>query len=516
MARPKSDEPLQENSGTRQATIADDANHYQSPPDIEKETAGYSASERNNLPLETASRTTRKNSNVVTAGPLVEDKSNEPPDGGYGWVCVACAFCINAHTWGLNSSYGVFLAHYLANNIYPGATYLEFAFVGGLSISQAMFVSPVATSTTRLFGSRTTLLIGVFFETLALIGASFAKEIWQLFLSQGVCFGWGMGFLFVGSVGVPPQWFSKRRSLANATAAAGSGFGGLIYSLAANAMIERISLPWAFRILGILAFSVNTICALLMKDRNKQIGSSQLAFDYKLFKRVEFLLLLGWGFFSMLGYIVLLFSLPNFATSVGLTQKQGSVVGAILNLGQGLGRPPIGYFSDSVGRINMATAMTFLSGLFALVVWIFAKSYGVVIFYALIGGSVAGVFWATIAPVTAEVMGLKRVPAALSIVWLWLVLPTTFSEPIALEIENFDGNYLGTQIFTGFMYIAAAACGWFLRAWKIGELERIAREKEEQSEGNDVATDDSRLGGAEPRKALPSSFVSRLFRWKKV
>lgn len=26
-----------------------------------------------------------------------------PPDGGYGWVCVACCFLINAHTWGVNS-----------------------------------------------------------------------------------------------------------------------------------------------------------------------------------------------------------------------------------------------------------------------------------------------------------------------------------------------------------------------------------------------------------------------------
>ena len=410
----------------------------------------------------------------------------------------------------------MFLAHYLANNIYPGATYLEFAFIGGLSISQAMLVSPIATSTTRIFGSRITLLIGVFFETLALIGASFAKEIWQLFLSQGLCFGWGMGFLFVGSVGVPPQWFTTRRSLANATAAAGSGFGGLIYSLATNAMIERISLAWAFRILGILAFTVNTGCALLMKDRNKQIGSSQLAFDYKMFKQIQYLLLLSWGFFSMLGYIVLLFSLPNFATSVGLTQKQGSVIGALLNLGQGLGRPPIGYFSDSIGRINMAVAMTFLSGLFALVIWIFATSYGVLIFYALIGGAVAGTFWATIAPVTAEVMGLKRVPAALSIVWLWLVLPTTFSEPIALEIRNFDGSYLGAQLFTGFMYIAAAMCGWALRAWKIGEIERRAEGQESQPISVDVVAEGPTENVVRDRKASSSNFIKRLFMIKKV
>ncbi|KAK5239433.1 hypothetical protein LTR16_011936, partial [Cryomyces antarcticus] len=110
-----------------------------------------------------------------------------------------------------------------------------------------------------------------------------------------------MGFLFVGSVGIVPQWFTTRRSLANGIATAGSGFGGLMYSLATNAMIQNISLGWAFRILGTLALVVNFICACLLKDRNKQVGSSQLAFDYCLFKRVEYLLLLGFGFFSMLG-----------------------------------------------------------------------------------------------------------------------------------------------------------------------------------------------------------------------
>ena len=42
-----------------------------------------------------------------------------PPNGGYGWVCVACCFFINGHTWGINSSYGIFLANYLANNVFP-------------------------------------------------------------------------------------------------------------------------------------------------------------------------------------------------------------------------------------------------------------------------------------------------------------------------------------------------------------------------------------------------------------
>lgn len=319
----------------------------------------------------------------------------------------------------------MFLAHYLANDTYPGASYLEYAFVGGLSISSALLVSPLATYTTRIYGTRTTLFTGVFFETLSLIGASFTSQIWQLFLSQGVCFGWGMGFLFVGTVGVVPQWFTKRRSLANGVGTAGSGIGGMVYSLATNAMIQSIGISWAFRILGILAFTVNFICAILIKDRNKAIGASQLAFDYQLLKRKEFLLLLGWGFFSMLGYIVLLFSLPDYAISMGLTAQQGSIVGAVLNLGQGIGRPLVGIFSDTAGRINIAGFLTLICGLFCFIIWINAKDFGVLIFFSLFGGSLAGTFWTTIAPVGAEVIGLKELSSALSVTWLVLVLPTT-------------------------------------------------------------------------------------------
>ena len=438
---------------------------------------------------------------------------DEPPNGGYGWVCTVCCATINAHTWGLNSSYGVFLAHYLANNTFPGASYLEYAFVGSLSISCAMLVSPLATFTTRMYGTRTTLFIGIALETASLIGASFASTIWQLFLSQGICFGFGMGFLFVGSVGIVPQWFTTRRSLANGFATCGSGLGGLVYSLATGAMLQTIGLAWAFRVLGIVACVVNTVCSILVRDRNKAVGSSQLSFDHKLFKRPEYLLLCGYGWFSILAYVVLIFSLANYANAIGLTASQAAIVSALFNLGQAFGRPPIGYFSDSIGRINMAGLMTLLSGVFALLIWIFAKSYGVLVFYALIGGTVAGTFWATVAPVTVEVVGLRDVPSALNLIWLVIVLPCTFSEPIALEIVAGTGEYIGAQLFAGFMYVAAAICMLALRGWKIGEIEGAEKEKNSVAAGGGVVAETISL---KSRKAGRRVMLSRCLKWKKV
>jgi MFS family permease len=455
-----------------------------------------------------------------TEAPNTPIEPDVPPNGGYGWVCTICCATINAHTWGLNSSYGVFLAHYLANNTFPGASYLEYAFVGSLSISCAMLVSPLATFTTRMYGTRFSLLLGVVLETASLIGASFAKTIWQLFLSQGICFGLGMGFMFVASVGIVPQWFTTRRSLANGFSTCGSGLGGLIYSLATGAMIPAIGLAWTFRVLGIVACVVNTICSLLLRDRNKAVGSSQLSFDHQLFRRPEYLLFCGYGWFSILAYVVLIFSLANYANDIGLSASQAALISALFNLGQALGRPPIGYFSDSIGRINMAGLMTLLSGILALVVWVFAKSYGVLIFYALVGGTVAGTFWATVAPVSAEVVGLRGVPSALNLIWLVIVLPCTFSEPIALEIVAGTGEYIGAQVFTGFMYVAAAICMLGLRGWKIGEVEAAERGKDGiggaagngGSEGVVVAETVS----VRSRKAGRKVMLSRCWQWKKV
>ncbi|KAI5818153.1 major facilitator superfamily domain-containing protein [Pyronema omphalodes] len=407
-----------------------------------------------------------------------------PPDGGYGWVCVAAGFMINACTWGVNSSYGVYLAHYLHENVYPGATPLMYAFIGGLSISSSMIIGPLATLCLRKTSTRIVMMAGVFIETGALIAASFSKQIWHLFLTQGVLFGIGMGFLFTGSVGVISQWFAKKRSVATGITAAGSGIGGLIFSLSIRHIITTMGTPWAFRIVAVAIFVNNSICTYFTRDRNKFVNPNQRAFDLAILKRYEFLLTVAWGFFSMLGYVVILFSLPDFATSRGFSKVQGSVLGALLNLSMAFGRPLVGLSSDYYGRLNISGLMTLITGISCFVIWLPAKTFGVALFFSLVNGAVCGTFWTTIAPVCVEVVGLKDLPSALSLMWLSVVLPTTFSEPIGLLLRrpDFENQYLYPQIFSGVMYLAAAGCVYLLRAWKIGDNDRKEKEEEEKRE----------------------------------
>ena len=120
-----------------------------------------------------------------------------PPDGGYGWVCVGCVFTINAFTWGVIASYGVYLAHYLANDVFSGATALDYAYIGGLNFGLSMIVASPVTYLARIWGMHIPMFLGVVMMTGGYIAASFATSIWHLYLTQGALVGLGVGFIFI-------------------------------------------------------------------------------------------------------------------------------------------------------------------------------------------------------------------------------------------------------------------------------------------------------------------------------
>lgn len=54
---------------------------------------------------------------------------------------------------------------------------------------------------------------------------SLCTSYWQVMLAQGLVIGAGSACLFIPSVSVLPQYFVKRRALANGIAASGASFG---------------------------------------------------------------------------------------------------------------------------------------------------------------------------------------------------------------------------------------------------------------------------------------------------
>ena len=257
----------------------------------------------------------------------------------------------------------------------------------------AMLVAPAVTVTARRYGTQAPMLLGIVFQTTGFISASFASGIWHLYLSQGLLVGLGQGFVYIPSIAILSQWFTTKRSLANGISGAGSGVGGIIFSFAASALISHISLAWSLRITAVITASMNLLATLLIRNRNEVIRPPQLGLDRQLLRRYDVLLLLSWGFISMLGYMTLLYSLSDFAISIDIDYTKAASVVAFLNLGTAVGRPLIGISSDKYGRMEVAGILTFVCGVSCFAIWLPANSYGMTVFFALISGAILGVYW---------------------------------------------------------------------------------------------------------------------------
>ncbi|KAJ6044757.1 uncharacterized protein N7446_002951 [Penicillium canescens] len=234
---------------------------------------------------------------------------------------------------------------------------------------------------------------------------------------------------------------------------------------------------------GFCTLAAKLVSSLLLMDRKSSVRPRDKVFNFREYSYVEVILVITWGLLTEPSYIVLLYPLPNYASSVGLSAR------ALLNLGLAVGRLIVGFCSDAFCRINVAAVMTAACGFLCLVLWIPAKTYPVLLIFAITSGTVAGTFWGCVTPVKTEVMGLQRLPSAFSMICLLLVRPTTFAEPIALQIASQSG-YLASQIFVSCMFFCgggASVCA--LRSWKICEIRNKAH-RERQHEFSHGATDE--------------------------
>lgn len=64
-----------------------------------------------------------------------------------------------------------------------------------------------------------------------------------------------------------------------------------------------------------------------------------------------------------------------------------------MNLGIAVGRPLAGLLSDRFGRIEIPCICTLATGFLCFALWIPAKTFGVLTFFSILGGSMLGIFW---------------------------------------------------------------------------------------------------------------------------
>jgi hypothetical protein len=161
-----------------------------------------------------------------------------PPDGGtLAWLQVLAGHLMCFITWGLITSFGVFQSYY---EEILGAAPSVISWIGTIQIFTLLLVGTFSGRASDAGLVHEAVFAGTLMTVFGIFMTSLATEYYQLFLSQGICVGLGMGILYMPGLSVPSSYFKDKKPLAVAIIASGAGSGGLVYPAMVQQLLPRI------------------------------------------------------------------------------------------------------------------------------------------------------------------------------------------------------------------------------------------------------------------------------------
>ncbi|KAH6584444.1 hypothetical protein BASA60_000974 [Batrachochytrium salamandrivorans] len=325
------------------------------------------------------------------------------PDCGYGWVIVASSFMIHCISIGLLSSFGVFQQAYTEVPEFAGSSAVAIAFIGSLGSAGLPLFSIMAGS--GQVHTLHSMQLRCIDSLASLVIASFATEIWHLFIAQGFLLGMGASLTYIPGISIVSDWFIKRRGVAVGIAAAGAGAGGLILGPLLRALISKVGWRWTLRLIGVGGGGILLISAYLLVKRTNTKKNPTI--DLSWFKDKIFLLLYFSSMVSSFAYFVPFFFIPTYSIQHGLTREQGALLVGILNGASGVGRIVLGFVADYIGATNAITMCIAVSTLLVFGLWPVATTFSTILTFVLLFGFFVGGFAALMRTVVAHLFGSK-------------------------------------------------------------------------------------------------------------
>lgn len=360
-------------------------------------------------------------------------------------------FLANFISVGTANTLGVILhgEEYHPSSPFLGVSLFKMGFVAGTAVGFSFSIGPFSNFLITRFGIRAPIALGVFLMVFALEMASLSNQFWQLLLSQGILWGIGSSLCFVPAIGLPSQWFSKRRGIVTGIASAGAPVGAMILSPVFQTVIDKLGVRWALRILGFILLGLGTMTVLLVHPKrraNKPILVSRYkVFDSQIIFIRGYAIYMAFAFIQTFGYATPIIWIPNYASTIGLNAKQGANVVVILNAGNFIGRISAGQLGDRLGALNVLSIYTFFAGLVCVIGWYFTRTFAGLSAFAFFWGLGAGGYWALTVPCTARIVGLPNLGSAVSINFLMNFIPPIFSTSIGTGFIDHTAKMLNVQ-----------------------------------------------------------------------
>ncbi|NXA48616.1 MOT7 protein, partial [Nothocercus julius] len=183
------------------------------------------------------------------------------PDGGWGWTVAFAFFFVEALTYGIIKSFGVFFNDLMESF---DETNSRISWIISICVFVQTFTAPLSTVLSNRFGHRVVVMAGGALISSGMVAASFARTVVDMYVTIGVVSGLGYCLSFLPTVTILSQYFDKRRSLVTAVASTGECFAVFSFAPAITALKERIGWRYSLLAVGVLQLSI-VICGSLLR-----------------------------------------------------------------------------------------------------------------------------------------------------------------------------------------------------------------------------------------------------------
>ncbi|KAI1748006.1 major facilitator superfamily domain-containing protein [Xylaria castorea] len=372
------------------------------------------------------------------------------PDGGLpAWLVVLGAWACFFSSYGFVGSIGVFQTYYEANFLH---NYNPSDISWILSI-QAFFISVLAPFAGIFFdrhGPHLLVGLGSALIILGLFTLSASTQYYQIFLSQSVSCGLGMGMIFHGSVNSVSTWFLKRRGLALGIASSGAGFGGVILPILFNRLVGRIGFPWTVRAIGFLILGIQIIAISTVRSRLEHKPKPFIFANFsRSFKDRAFVLNSAACCAGMLGTLIPSNYLQVSAQAANVPPNLATYLLPIINASSIIGRIVPLWAGDHVGAFNTITILMLYGAILVLALWIpaAANTNGIIAFTALFGVPL-GCFNAIIPALVGKISAIEEIGFRVGTTFFMVSIAALIGNPIAGQLIG-KGWKVGAESYNG-------------------------------------------------------------------
>jgi MFS family permease len=372
-----------------------------------------------------------------------QTRSQFERDSPHAWRMVVAGFLAAFTLFGVVYSFGAFFkpiaTQFGANR---SATSAIFSITSCISFVLGPFTGHLADR----YGPRPIATIGALAIGMGLAATSRIDNLWMAYVTYGLGVGIAIACCYVPMLAAVGGWFLKRRNTALGIAASGIGVGTLVTAPITAELIRRLGWREAYVVLAVAATALLLVCACLIEPPPIELDAPEFSVRRIVRTRSFKLMYASCMFWTVATSIPFVF-LPAYAQGVGIKAVAAAALVGFIGFASTAGRLGLGPLADRFGLIATYRFCLLVLGL-CFTLWLYGRSYGMLVVFALIMGASYGGAVALTPAVVAELFGTRGLGVILGTLYTGSAIGTLLGPPFCGALIDRTGSYRLAILFT--------------------------------------------------------------------